>query len=307
MATRAATLATRAAAGVRLRPRRTREEEVLVWPDLVFIEFVAAILFTISLLVLSTMVDAPLLNRADPDTTPNPSKAPWFFLNLQELLLHMEPAWAGVIVPTIALVLLAAIPYWDRSVEGQGLWLSSRNAGRLALWGAGIGIFITIWLILYDGAKHVEWTENIIRGTGLNSDFIWPSWLDWARNLRGLDTGINWDNLSLTIGDFKMFADWRSIPLGIPGTTTDPWLLNLNFPSFLSQQLVPVATMVGLPAVLIIFTKHKLGWIHNRRDTAILIFSAFMAVWITLIIVGTIFRGQGQELRAPWDIIVVEE
>ena len=71
-------------------------------------------------MVLSAFVNAPLLDRADPNTTPNPSKAPWYFLNLQELLLHMEPAWAGVIVPTIALILLAAIPYWDRSSEGQG-------------------------------------------------------------------------------------------------------------------------------------------------------------------------------------------
>ena len=73
-----------AAAAVRRRPRREREEEVLVWPDLVFIEFIAAVLFTIALLVLSAMLDAPLLNRADADTTPNPSKAHWYFLNLQE-------------------------------------------------------------------------------------------------------------------------------------------------------------------------------------------------------------------------------
>ena len=83
-------------------------------------------------MVLSAMVNAPLLNRADPDTTPNPSKAPWYFLNLQELLLHMEPAWAGVIVPTIALVLLAAIPYWDRDQEGQGVWFGPEQRLQLA-------------------------------------------------------------------------------------------------------------------------------------------------------------------------------
>ncbi len=296
----------RAAAAVRRRPRREREEEVLVWPDLVFIEFIAAVLFTLSLLVLSTMVDAPLLNRADGDTTPNPSKAPWYFLNLQELLLHMEPAWAGVIVPTVALILLAAIPYWDRDNEAQGIWFGTQNAVRLALWGFGIAAITTIFLILFDGSKHVEWTEHIIRGTGLNSDFEWPGWLDWIRNLRGFDTGINWDDLSFTIGDFKMFEDWRAIPLGIPGTTESPWLLNLNFPSFLSQQLVPVATMVGLPIVLWRFTRDHLGWIKTRRDVALLIFSGFIAVYIVTTVVGTAFRGQGQELRPPWDIVVVE-
>src|SRR3990172_5180208 len=172
-------MATRAATAVSARARREREDEVLVWPDLVFIEFVAAVLFTISLLILSAVLDAPLLNRADPDTTPNPSKAPWYFLNLQELLLHMEPAWAGVIVPTVALILIAAIPYWDRSNEGQGVYFSTRNAVRITIWGFGFATLMTIWLILYDGSKHVEWTEEIIRGTGLNADFTWPSWLDW--------------------------------------------------------------------------------------------------------------------------------
>ena len=67
-------MVSRAAAAVRTRPRRERESEVLVWPDLVFIEFISAVLFSIALLVLSAMVNAPLLNRADPDTTPNPSR-----------------------------------------------------------------------------------------------------------------------------------------------------------------------------------------------------------------------------------------
>src|SRR5688500_14602150 len=88
----------------RPRPRREREEELLVWPDLVFVEFISAVLFTITFLILSTFINAPLLNRANPDVTPNPSKAPWYFLNLQELLLHMDKAWAGVLLPTIALV-----------------------------------------------------------------------------------------------------------------------------------------------------------------------------------------------------------
>ena len=300
-------MATRAAAAVRTRARRQREEEVLVWPDLVFVEFISAVLISISLLVLSAMVNAPLLDRADPDTTPNPSKAPWYFLNLQELLLHMEPAWAGVIVPTVALILLAAIPYWDRSSENQGVWFGSRYAVRLAVWGAFLAGLVTIWLILYDASKHVEWMETIIRGTGLNSDFIWPAWLDWARNLRGLDVGINWSDLSFNIGGFRLFEDWRAIPIGIPFTTESPWLLNLNFPSFLSQQIVPVATMVGGPLALVWFTKRKLGWIKTRRDIAILIFSGFISVYLVLTIVGTTFRGQAQELRPPWDIVVIQE
>ncbi|MCY3921065.1 MAG: hypothetical protein OXN86_02060 [Chloroflexota bacterium] len=299
-------MVSRAAAAIRTRPRREREQEVLVWPDLVFIEFISALIFSIALMVLSAMVNAPLLNRADPDTTPNPSKAPWYFLNLQELLLHMEPAWAGVIVPTIALVLLAAIPYWDRDTEGQGVWFGTKFAGRLTVFGFTAATLITSLLIIWDGSLHVVWTENIIRGLGLNSDFSWPGGLDWFRNLRGFDTGIPWESLGFTIGGFTMFEDWRAIPLGIPGTTTDPWLLNLNFPSFLSQQIIPVATMVGLPIAFVLFCK-MLGWIQTRRDIALLIFSAFIGVYLTTTIVGTAFRGQGQDLKPPWDIVVLEE
>src|SRR5579884_3677932 len=99
------------------RPRRERDEEVLVWPDLVFVEFICALLFTVSLTLLAFVANAPLQDTADPNHTPNPSKAPWYFLNLQELLLHMNPALAGVIVPTVLLILLAIIPYYDRSNE----------------------------------------------------------------------------------------------------------------------------------------------------------------------------------------------
>ena len=84
-------------AAVRARSRRAREEELLVWPDLVFIEFISAVLFTILIVVLAVLVDSVLLDRANPAVTPNPSKAPWYFLNLQELLLHMHPALAGVL------------------------------------------------------------------------------------------------------------------------------------------------------------------------------------------------------------------
>src|SRR5438093_1256737 len=109
---------------------------VMVWPQLVSIELVATLVFTAMLLVLGTVVNAPLDLLANPDRTPNPSKAPWYFLNLQELLLHMHPTLAGVIVPGGALALLAAIPYIDNTPQGTGRrrrvgWhSSSRTAPR---------------------------------------------------------------------------------------------------------------------------------------------------------------------------------
>ncbi|MBA3644516.1 MAG: menaquinol-cytochrome C reductase, partial [Chloroflexia bacterium] len=111
------------------RPTDLAEDEVMVWPSLVVVEAVAAVVFLLILVVLSVLVNAPLTARANPNQTPNPSKAPWYFLNLQELLLHMNAGLAGVIVPTAALVGIAAIPYIDRSPLGVGI-LGTSTKGR---------------------------------------------------------------------------------------------------------------------------------------------------------------------------------
>src|SRR2546430_2164212 len=142
------------AAQAQRRPRRERDEEVLVWPDLVFVEFIAAVLFTILMLALATIINPPRLDQANGNITPNPSKAPWYFLNLQELLLHMHPALAGVIVPTVALIALAAIPYFDRSIEGQGEWFGTARAKMLTVIGATVGAVGTVLLILWDASEH---------------------------------------------------------------------------------------------------------------------------------------------------------
>ena len=157
-----------AASTAQVRPRREREEEVLVWPDLVFIEFICALVFSISFLLISAVVNAPLINRANPDVTPNPSKAPWYFLNLQELLLHMNPALAGVIVPTVALILLAAIPYLDRSKEGQGTYFATANSVRITIFSTIFSMVVTVMLVLFDSGKHAQVYEKV---TGAN----WPS------------------------------------------------------------------------------------------------------------------------------------
>lgn len=111
------------------RPTDLAEDEVMVWPSLVVVEAVSAVVFLGILTVLSLLVNAPLLERANPNQTPNPSKAPWYFLNLQEMLLHMDPGLAGVIIPSLTLGALAAIPYIDRSPLGVGI-LGTSSKGR---------------------------------------------------------------------------------------------------------------------------------------------------------------------------------
>jgi quinol-cytochrome oxidoreductase complex cytochrome b subunit len=115
----------------------------MVWPSLVVVEAVSAVVFLGILTILSVLVNAPLLERANPNQTPNPSKAPWYFLNLQEMLLHMDAGLAGVIIPTIALGGIAAIPYLDRSPLGVGI-LGTSSKGRKII--AFSTVFTTVTL-----------------------------------------------------------------------------------------------------------------------------------------------------------------
>ena len=90
-------------------------DKVHVWPHLLAAEFTAALFITAFTLVFSLFINAPLLELANHNETPNPSKAPWYFLGLQELLTMFDPMIAGVTIPGVALILLAFAPYVDRN------------------------------------------------------------------------------------------------------------------------------------------------------------------------------------------------
>ncbi|MBM3138818.1 MAG: hypothetical protein FJZ92_01060 [Chloroflexi bacterium] len=271
---------------VRARQRRQREEELLVWPDLVFVEFISAVLFTITLTILAVLVDAILLDQANPNVTPNPSKAPWYFLNLQELLLHMHPALAGVIVPTIALAALAAMPYFDNSNEGQGEWFATARSKTLTAIGALVAIVGTVLLILFDASKHVQVYERV---TGAE----WPSALNFLRSNRALQTEIAWPEelTKIPLGSRVLRTDL----LGLPAVD-----LNVNLSAVLVEQIIPVTMMIGLP-LLLSLVAWRTRVARTRRDHMILMFSGFIAVYVTLTVVGTFFRGAGQEL-VPYGI-----
>ena len=237
-----------------VRQRRERDQELLVWPDLVFVEFICAVLFTISFVVLSTFVNAPLLNRANADITPNPSKAPWYFMNLQELLLHMDKGLAGVIVPTILLIGLMAVPYIDRNNEGQGTWFGTQNAVKITAFAFAWASVWMIWLIVWDDGAHVRVYERLpyaIPGTQAGDDRLeWPGnkgelfWEDWP----GGDFGrVAWDfvflqnrlalrdtwHFSMPVpfqpgeGDHDGHLDWpqdfKNIPVPLNGTWIFEW------------------------------------------------------------------------------------
>ncbi len=282
--------ATAVSPAVRARARRQREEELLVWPDLVFIEFVSAVLFTLTFTLLSILINAPLQDRANPAHTPNPSKAPWYFLNLQELLLHMHPALAGVIVPTVALIALGAIPYYDSSQEHQGEWLATPRAWLLMWIGTVVGTVGTVLLILWDGQKHVVlWA--MMTGKQVAD---WPESLNWARSARALQNDIAWPESikSIPLGSKVLRTDL----LGLPAIDLD-----VNIPAMIVEQIIPVTLMIGLP-ILLSIALWRTGLATTRRDHMIAQFGGFIAVFLTLTIIGTFFRGLGMELFWFWEV-----
>jgi len=125
----------------------------MVWPSLVVVEAVCATVFLLLLIAVSVLFSAPLTAQANPNQTPNPSKAPWYFLNLQELLLHMNAGVAGVIIPTLALGALAAIPYFDRSPLGVGILGTSAKGRKIAAFSAIFTTVVLIGMIILDEAS----------------------------------------------------------------------------------------------------------------------------------------------------------
>lgn len=266
------------------RARRERDEELLVWPDLVFVEFICAVLFTVSLTILSTAISGPLLDKANPDQTPNPSKAPWYFLNLQELLLHMHPALAGVVVPTVALIALAAIPYFDRSNEGQGVWWGTADSKRITIFSTVFAFVITMALIFYDEGFHV------VVGQQLGVFQAWPEALKIFQNTKAIQTQIPWPAWTEAI-------PYLPFPLELRGQSFQ----NLNLPAFVVEQAIPVALMLGLPILMLVIIRLWLGRL-TKRDAMIAVFTGFMTVFVVMTIVGTAFRGQGMALVWPWQV-----
>jgi hypothetical protein len=133
------------------------ERLVYVWPHLVTIEFMAGVLLMLSLVVVSIILQAPLEAHANPDRTPNPSKAPWYFLNLQELLLHMHPSLAGVLIPAgVVFLAIPIIPYFDRDTADVGKWFGTAKAVPICIFTAVYSTIVLIALVLFDEKVGVK-------------------------------------------------------------------------------------------------------------------------------------------------------
>lgn len=225
------------------RPTDLADDEVMVWPTLVVVEAVSATIFLGLLVLLSVFVNAPLTEMANPNQTPNPAKAPWYFLNLQEMLLHMDPALAGIIVPTLALVGIAAIPYIDRSPVGVGILGTSSKGRKIFGFSAVFTSVVLIGLVLLDEASG---------RTGF-----------WLKNV---------------------FDSW-------------------GLPEFASGLIMPSIVMAIFIGMLVVMVKQIFQ--PTTRELIIALYTGFFVTYWLLAIIGTSFRGPGQDLTWPWDLPLV--
>ena len=132
-------------------------EKVWSWPNLVYTELFAIIACTVFLIVWAIIFKAPLEEPANPTWAPNPAKAPWYFLGLQEMLVYFDPWMAGVVLPVLIIVGLIAIPFIDTNPKGNGYYTLSER--KMA-----ISMFMFGWLVL--------WVYLILIGTFLRG----PNW-----------------------------------------------------------------------------------------------------------------------------------
>lgn len=123
-------------------------EQVMVFPHLLIREAIAFMVLVIALVCVALFWDAPLEQLANPLLTPNPAKAPWYFLGLQELLHYLPPLVAGIVIPTLVIVGLIVIPYFNVNIQGKPFW---SVGGKSAFW-----IFVAAWLVL---TLLLVWTE----------------------------------------------------------------------------------------------------------------------------------------------------
>ncbi|MFZ0819117.1 MAG: hypothetical protein WAM91_03550 [Candidatus Acidiferrales bacterium] len=119
-------------------------QQVMTYPHLLMREAVAFMVLVIALVAVALFWDAPLEQLANPLLTPNPAKAPWYFLGLQELLHYFPPLLAGIIIPTLVVIGLVVIPYFNVNVQGKPLW---PDDGKRRFW-IVLGVLIALVLML---------------------------------------------------------------------------------------------------------------------------------------------------------------
>jgi hypothetical protein len=170
--------------------------EIHVWPYLVRIEFLVTLIVTVILFVWSITLNAPLEEPANPNLTMNPSKAPWYFLGLQEMLVYFDPWIAGVVMPSIIMIGLMVFPYVDSNPLGNGYYTLKQRRFAVAMFGWGFLMWILLIVI-----------GTFIRGPGWI--WFWP--------------GQTWDHNAVVFDKNVDLHDLIATKLGLTFLSSNPW------------------------------------------------------------------------------------
>jgi len=170
------------------------EKRVMTFPHLLVRELIAFEVLLIGLGLVSLLHDAPLESLANPNKTPNPAKAPWYFLGLQELLHYFPPVVAGVLIPLLAVIALVAIPYFRVNMERAPLW-SVRKPSSLA---AFLAVAILFSAILARFRCYVLLVPTVVFALVMASLYIppdrglWRTLAGWTARSRFVDRLYDW-------------------------------------------------------------------------------------------------------------------
>ena len=202
------------------KPMEASQEpaKVAVWPNLVYTELICIILLTAGLIIWSVFLKAPLEEPADPTDSPNPSKAPWYFLGLQEMLVYFDPWLAGVVLPGLIVVGLIAIPYIDRNPKGAGYYTFADRPFAISTFCFGFLVLWCMMIILGTFLRGPNWNffgpyepwdvHKLVPLTNVNlSEMIWVQW-------QGQHLPENW-----------LVREWPGFALIIAYFVFPPWIL----------------------------------------------------------------------------------
>jgi hypothetical protein len=229
-------------------------EKTLTWPDLVYTELICMVILTIVLVIWGIVLQAPLEQPASSTVAPNPSKAPWYFLGLQEMLVYFDPWMAGVVLPSMIIVGLMAIPYIDTNKSGNGYY--TYNERKFAYLTFQYG-FVVLWVVL------------ILLGTFLR--------------------GPNWN----FFGPYEFWDLHKVIPLNNVNLSDIVWIQLLGTakpPNILLRELpgivLTLAYFVVTPYLMyrLFFKKYveQAGWLRYMTLSVLLLFMASLPIKMVL-------------------------
>jgi hypothetical protein len=240
---------------------KDESDRVWVWPDLVYTELISLILCSVVLILWSIFLKAPLEQPANAAVTPNPSKAPWYFLGLQEMLVYFDPWLAGVVLPSLIIVGLMAIPYIDKNPKGNGYYTFAERKAEITIFLFGFVILWVSLIVLGTFLRGPNWNffgpfefwdvHKLVPLTNVNlSEYIWVIGLR-----QGLPT--NWFVREI-FGMLLVLFYVLALPVILARTVFKAYLEKLGAPRFFVAMFL-FLMMMSLPM------KMLMRWIFNLK------------------------------------------